>query len=119
MTNDPSRFNLDRLDGEGDGGDFDGDEEFAAGEEAAAIGGVAGDENLPPAQRPLVEGGSGESEGFEESERRLIEAASHGDPSGHPLGDRFPAEDRRAGDPTIYGEADHEKASERTTEDNN
>lgn len=117
MSEDPNRFELDDLDDE-DTSDFEADEEEAAGDEAAAIGGVAGDEDLPPAQRPLVEGGEGESEGFEESERMLIESASHGDPAGHPLGDRFPAEDSRAGDHTIYGEADHEKASEKKTEDN-
>ncbi len=117
MTEDPNRFDLDDLDDEGTG-DLVSDEELAAGEEAAAIGGVAGDEHLPPAQRPLVEAGEGESEGFEESERLLIEAASHGDHSGHPLGDGFPAEDERTRNLTIYGEADHEKASERIREDN-
>jgi hypothetical protein len=117
MTEERDRFDLDDLDDEGTG-DFAADEELAAAEEAAAIGGVVGDEHLPPDQRPLVESGGGEAEGFEESERQLIEAASHGDPAGHPLADRFPAEDARAQHHTIYGEADHEKASEKINEDN-
>ncbi len=54
-------------------------EESAAAREAAAIGGVAGDEDLDPARRPVQEGGGGEAEGFEESEALLIEHASHGD----------------------------------------
>lgn len=114
MDESRDRFQLD--DADDDESDFDREEELAAGEEAAAIGGVAGDEHLPPAQRPLVEAGEGVAEGFEESERELIEAASHGDPPGHPLADRFRAEDERAGDPTIYGEADHERVSEKVDE---
>jgi hypothetical protein len=55
------------------------DEAAAAAKEAGAIGGVAGDEDLDPAQRPLVEAGEGESEGFELAEEELIEHATHGD----------------------------------------
>lgn len=51
----------------------------AAAAEAARIGGVAGDEDLDPAQRPVVEGGGGVAEGFEEAEAALIEHATHGD----------------------------------------
>jgi hypothetical protein len=51
----------------------------AAAAEAAGIGGVTGEEDLDPAQRPVTEGGGGVSEGFEEAERALIEHASHGD----------------------------------------
>jgi hypothetical protein len=51
----------------------------AARAEAAAIGGVAGDENLDPAERPVLEGGGGVAEGFEQAEDALVEHASHGD----------------------------------------
>jgi hypothetical protein len=63
---------------------FEREQEEAAADEAAAIGGRPSDEPssqdaLDPAQRPLVEAGEGESEGFEEAERELIEHAGHGD----------------------------------------
>jgi hypothetical protein len=51
----------------------------AARAEAAAIGGVAGDEDLDPAERPVLEGGGGVAEGFEQAEDALVEHASHGD----------------------------------------
>ena len=51
-----------------------------AAAEAAAIGGVAGDEHdYEPAERPVREAGGGEQEGFEIAEADLIEHASHGD----------------------------------------
>jgi hypothetical protein len=50
-----------------------------AAAEAGAIGGVAGDEDLDPAERPVREAGGGEQEGFEMAEEDLIEHASHGD----------------------------------------
>lgn len=55
------------------------EEEQLAAEEAAAIGGRAGDENLDPAERPVREAGGGEAEGFEMAEQDLIRHASHGD----------------------------------------
>jgi hypothetical protein len=55
------------------------EESAAAAAEARAIGGVAGDEDLPPRERAVREGGGGESEGFEQAEDDLIEHASHGD----------------------------------------
>jgi hypothetical protein len=55
------------------------DEIDAAAAEAARIGGVAGDEDLDPAERPVIEAGGGYAEGFEEAEDALIEHASHGD----------------------------------------
>ena len=55
------------------------EEAQAAAEEAARIGGRAGDEDLDPAERPVIEGGGGESEGAEVAEEDLIDAASHGD----------------------------------------
>src|SRR6185369_8389592 len=58
---------------------YEQDETDAAAAEAARIGGVAGDEDLDPAQRPVIEAGGGEAEGFESAEEALIEHASHGD----------------------------------------
>ena len=88
------------------------EEEELAREEAGAIGGVSGEEGLPESERPLAESGEGESEGFEQSEEALIEAASHGDPSGNPLGDRFTPEDAASEGVASYGEADHVEVSE-------
>lgn len=66
--------------------DFERDQESAAAEEAARIGGNPSSEPPPtdieerdPAQQAVREGGGGEAEGFEEAERELIEHASHGD----------------------------------------
>ena len=46
----------------------------AAAAEAAQIGGRAGDECLPSAQRPLIEAGEGTSEGAELTDEALIAA---------------------------------------------
>ncbi len=51
----------------------------AAEHEAGAIGGTAGEEELPPAERPVREGGGGVAEGFEDAEAALVEHATHGD----------------------------------------
>jgi hypothetical protein len=66
--------------------DFEREQENAAAEEAARIGGEPSSEPPPgdaedrdPAQQPVREAGGGEAEGFEEAERELIEHASHGD----------------------------------------
>lgn len=89
----------------------------AAAAEAARIGGVAGDEDLDPAQRPVIEGGGGVAEGFEQAEEALIEHASHGDQqSGRvPFHDR--GADEQPGSTAEYGDADHEQSSERTDDD--
>jgi hypothetical protein len=89
---------------------YEQDETDAAAAEAAGIGGVAGDEDLDPAQRPVIEGGGGEAEGFEEAEAALIEHASHGDQqAAHAImHDAGLPEDEGA----IGGEADHERSSE-------
>lgn len=89
------------------------DEVEAAAAEARAIGGVAGDEDLDPAERPLVEAGEGEAEGFELAEEELIEHATHGDQqSAHAvLHDQGIDEDPRAADQT-EGEADEERTGE-------
>ena len=97
--------------------DLVAEEEAAAAAEAAEIGGHTDTQRLPEAERPLAEGGEGVAEGFELAEEQLIESASHGDKHGHPLGDGFPDEDARSEGLTIYGEADHEKASEKEDSD--
>lgn len=96
---------------------YEQDEIDAAAAEAARIGGVAGDEDLDPAQRPVVEGGGGEAEGFEQAEQALIDHASHGDQqSAHAvIHDAGRPEDERARPED--GEADHEHSSEREDEE--
>ena len=68
------------------------EEEQAAAEEAASIGGpgapIEGDE----ADRPVEEAGGGEAEGFEQAERELAEHASHGENRVSPEQDAFPPE---------------------------
>lgn len=91
---------------------YEQDEIDAAAAEAARIGGVAGDEDLDPAMRPVIEGGGGEAEGFEEAEEALVEHASHGDQQSahaiiHDAG--RPEEEGVGGDDA---EADHEYSSE-------
>jgi hypothetical protein len=88
------------------------DEIRAAGREAAAIGGTAGDEHLDPARRPLIEAGEGEAEGFELAEQELIEAAEYGDPAMDPMRGAFTPEVGRPGQRGTYGEADHEESAE-------
>ena len=91
---------------------FENEEADAAAAEAGAIGGVAGDEDLDPADRPLVEAGEGEAEGFELAEQELVEHASHGDDhSGRvPLYDEGAPEESGAG--VEYGESDDTRAPE-------
>lgn len=88
------------------------EEEAAAAAEAGAIGGAGGAEGVPESERPLAESGEGEAEGFEQAEEALVEAASHGDPAGNPIGDRFTPEEAASEDLASYGEADHVKVSE-------
>lgn len=90
----------------------------AAAEEAGAIGGVAGDEDLDPAERPVVEGGEGEAEGFELAEEDLIEHASHGDQQSARVAyhDRGQDEDPLAAE-QVDAEADQEYSSEREDDD--
>jgi hypothetical protein len=91
---------------------YEQDEADAAGAEAAKIGGVAGDEDLDPAQRPVIEGGGGEAEGFEQAEEALIDHASHGDQqSAHAVihDAAWPEEEGATRDDA---EADHARSSE-------
>ncbi len=88
------------------------DEIDAAGMEAGRIGGISGEEDVPPAQRAVLEGGGGEAEGFEAAEGLLIDHASHGDEqSAHAVlhHQGLPEESTSAD----YGEADEEYSSER------
>ncbi len=96
---------------------YEQEETDAAAAEAARIGGVAGDEDLDPASRPVIEAGGGEAEGFEQAEEALIEHASHGDQqSAHAvIHDASPPED--AGASAEDGDADHEHSSERADAD--
>lgn len=90
---------------------FEQEEADAAAAEAARIGGVAGDEDLAPAQRAVIEGGGGEAEGFELAEAALIEHASHGDQqSAHAvLHDAAQPEDAATAEDA---EGDHARSSE-------
>jgi hypothetical protein len=91
---------------------FEREEAEAAASEAAQIGGVAGDEDVDPAERPVIEGGGGAAGGFEEAEQALIEHASHGDQqSAHAiLHDQGQPEEQIAG--REDAEADEEHSSE-------
>jgi hypothetical protein len=91
---------------------YEQEEEEAAAAEAGRIGGVAGDEDLDPAQRPVIEAGGGVAEGFEQAEAALIEHASHGDQqSAHAvIHDQGAPEE--AGATVEDADADHERSSE-------
>lgn len=96
---------------------FEWEETEAAATEAAQIGGIAGDEDVDPAERPVVEGGGGEAGGFEEAEQALIEHASHGDQqAAHAiLHDQGQPEEEIAA--RADSEADHERSSELTDQE--
>ena len=92
------------------------DEIDAAAHAAGAIGGVAGDEDVDPAERPLQEAGEGEAEGFELAEEDLIKAAETGETWADPARAAFPAE-AEDGSESTYGEADNERSSELPDDD--
>jgi hypothetical protein len=79
------------------------EEETAAAEEAAEIGGDAPKDSEDPAEQPLAEAGQGESEGFEIVEKQLEDIASHGDQHRFPDDVAPPPEERAEAE---YGEAD-------------
>lgn len=83
-----------------------------AASEAAGIGGLTGEEDLDPAQRPVSEAGGGEAEGFEQTEAALIDHASHGDqqPAHAILHDQGPPEEENLS--REDAEADQEHSSE-------
>jgi hypothetical protein len=78
---------------------------------AGAIGGLAGDEDVDPAERPLQAGGEGEADGFELAEEDPIEAGETGVLWVEPVRAAFPPESGD-GSGSTYGEADHELSSE-------
>lgn len=82
------------------------EEAEAAAAEAGNIGGVAGDEDLDPAERPVAEGGGGVAEGFEQSEQALIDTAEHGDRGGDPTEDAGAPEAESDRSTAEYGEGD-------------
>jgi hypothetical protein len=103
--------------------EYEREQEEAAAEEAAQIGGRR-DDNLDyierdsrpggisdEAWRPVEEGGGGESEGFEEAEAELVERAEnpHG-PS--PMADAEESDEEEAALDAEYGEADEEHTAE-------
>ena len=77
-----------------------------AAAEAGQIGGVAGDEDLDPAERPVREAGGGEQEGFEMAEDDLIEHASHGDQHSARMPSYHAGQPEEAGVTGVSGEAD-------------
>jgi len=103
--------------------EYEREQEEAAAEEAAHIGGERDDEldyierdGRPggisdEAWRPVEEAGGGEAEGFEEAEAELIERAenAHG-PS--PIADAEDYDEEAAALDSVYGEADEEYTSE-------
>ena len=95
------------------------EQEELAAQEAAAIGGRAGDEGVDPAERPVREAGGGESEGFELAEQDLIRHASHADDRSdsivfHDAGEPEVESDRQTAE---FGEADSVDSTSRATED--
>lgn len=91
---------------------YEQEETDLAAQEAALIGGRAGDEDLDPAERAVREGGGGEAEGFEEAEAALIDHASHGDQQSAHAVLHDAGRDEEANPRDEYGEADHEDSSE-------
>jgi len=90
---------------------FEREETEAARAAAGSIGGVAGDEDLDPADRAVQEAGGGEAEGFEQAEAQLVEHASHGDQQGaHAVLHDQGADEEDSG--AEYGEGDSEHTSE-------
>jgi len=69
------------------------------------------------ADRAVEEAGGGESEGFEQSEKELIEQAENFDEGRSPGLDAGLPEAEQS--PAVYGEADHERSSERPDSDSN
>ncbi|HLH14474.1 MAG TPA: hypothetical protein VKV16_06760 [Solirubrobacteraceae bacterium] len=96
---------------------FEREQEQAAASEAASIGGIAGDEELEDAQRPVLEAGGGESEGFELAEQDLIEHASHGDQQSAHAILHHQGIDEEASSADDQQTGDHERSSEREAEE--
>jgi hypothetical protein len=100
--------------GTGDDDPLVAEETAAAAREAGALGGYRHADEHDPAMAPVREAGGGEAEGFEETERRLIDNAEHGDDfAPDPYNDAFTPERESDRSGAAYGEADHERSSER------
>ena len=82
------------------------EEEQAAAEEAASIGGPGAPADGDEASRPVEEAGGGEAEGFEQAERELAEQASHGENRWSPEKDAFTPEGESDRSTAEYGEPD-------------
>ena len=108
--------------------EYEREQEEAAAEEAAHIGGERNDDldyierdSRPAgisdeAWRPVEEAGGGEAEGFEQAEAELVERAenAHG-PS--PIADAGEYDEEAAALDVEYGEADEEHTAEDDPED--
>ena len=108
--------------------EYEREQEEAAADEAAHIGGERDDDldyierdSRPAgisdeAWRPVEEAGGGEAEGFEEAEAELVERAenAHG-PS--PMADVGEYDEEEAALDSEYGEADEEHTAEDDAED--
>lgn len=92
---------------------FVAEQEEAAAEEAASIGGEGSGGDVPDAERPVAEGGGGVSEGFEQAEELLEEHATHGEPGPDPSHLAGEPEEPDAAD-AVHGDADRVDASERS-----
>jgi len=105
---------MQRLDDADDEPDFATREEWAAAQEAGAIGGPLGpcvggvnpDEEVDEALRPVYEAGGGEQEGFELAEHDLVRNASHDDGEAFPELDGFTPERESDLAGAEYAEAD-------------
>jgi hypothetical protein len=103
-SDDRRRSSLDRLVAE---------QERAAADEAAHIGGAVPPVSDDPAMEPLYEAGEGEEEGWELAEAELIENAAHGEGHGDPELDAFAPEREADRATAAYGETDEIHSTER------
>ncbi len=84
----------------------------------ANVGDAYSEAYTDPAMAPVFEAGGGVAEGFEDSEALLIEHATEGglDATMRILRDADEAEVEAEAERGIYGEADHERSSERESD---
>lgn len=85
------------------------EQEQAAAQEAAGIGGRAPDD-ADPERWPVEQAGGGQAEGFEQAEEALIDHAEHTTGEGTPRLDRMGEEAEV--DRASYGEADKPRPTE-------
>jgi hypothetical protein len=81
----------------------------------ANVGDAYSEVHTDPAMAPVYEAGGGVAEGFEDSEALLIEHATQGglDATMRILRDAGEAEVEAGPERGVYGDADHERSSER------